>query len=181
VVRERGLEQLTDELLGTVVAVVRPDRPRGTGASWEAIAGQREQIEWLKQDLTLAKVHILLSRRGVVVPYRTLHRFAVAELGFGRRQPTVRVADGNPGREVQVGFGRLGLVPDPATGRCRVAHGLILTAVYSRHMFVYQTLRQTLAEVLCGFEAAWVFCGGVFAVVIPDNISWIRRVRSTRA
>jgi hypothetical protein len=48
-------------------------------------------------------------------------------------------------------------------------------------MFVYQTLRQTLAEVLCGFEAAWVFFGGVFAVVIPDNISWIRRVRSTRA
>jgi hypothetical protein len=182
VVRERGLEQLTDEPLGTVVAVVRPDRPRGTGASWEAIAGQREQITaWLKQDLTLAKVHILLSRRGVVVPYRTLHRFAVAELGFGRRQPTVRVADGNPGREVQVDFGRLGLVPDPATGRCRVAHGLILTAVYSRHMFVYQTLRQTLAEVLCGFEAAWVFFGGVFAVVIPDNISWIRRVRSTRA
>jgi transposase len=124
VVRERGLEQLTDELLGTVVAVVRPDRPRGTGASWEAIAGQREQITaWLKQEITLAKVHILLSRRGVVVPYRTLHRFAVAELGFGRRQPTVRVADGNPGREVQVDFGRLGLVPDPATGRCESRTG----------------------------------------------------------
>jgi transposase len=174
VVRERGLEQLTDELLGTVVAVVRPDRPRGTGASWEAIAGQREQITaWLKQEITLAKVHILLSRRGVVVPYRTLHRFAVAELGFGRRQPTVRVADGNPGREVQVDFGRLGLVPDPATGRCRVAHGLIFTAVYSRHMFVYPTLRQTLAEVVCGFEAAWVFFGGVFAVVVPDNMKAI--------
>lgn len=173
-VRDGGQEQLTDELLGAVVAVVRPERPRGTGASWEAIAGQREQIKaWLAQELTLAKVHILLERRGIVVPYRTLHRFAVAELGFGRRQPTVRVADGKPGQEVQVDFGRLGLVPDPGTGRRRVAHGLIFTAVYSRHMFVYPTLRQTLEDVVAGFEAAWAFFGGVFAVVIPDNMKAI--------
>ena len=174
VTREGGDGQLSEEVLGMVVAVVRPDRPRGTGASWEAIAAQREQIAtWLKQDLTLAEIHMLLGRRGIVVPYRTLHRFAVAELGFGRRQATVRVADGEPGREVQVDFGRLGLVPDPATGRRRVAHGLIFTAVYSRHMFVYPTLRQTLEAVIAGFEAAWVFFGGVFAVVVPDNMKAI--------
>lgn len=174
VAREGGDGQLSEEVLGVVVAVVRPDRPRGNGASWEAIAGQREQIQtWLEQDLTLAKIHMLLGRRGVVVPYRTLHRFAVAELGFGRRQPTVRVADGKPGKEVQVDFGWLGLVPDPATGRRRVAQGLIFTAVYSRHMFVYPTLRQTLEEVVAGFEAAWVFFGGVFAVVVPDNMKAI--------
>jgi len=165
--RGGGDGQLTEELLGAVVGVVRPDRPRGNGASWEAIAGQREQIAmWLKQDLTLAKIHMLLGRRGVVVPYRTLHRFAVAEFGFGRRQPTVRVADGKPGQEVQVDFGRLGLLPEPATGRRRVAQGLIFTAVYSRHMFVYPTLRQTLEDVVAGFEAAWVFFGGVFAIVV---------------
>jgi hypothetical protein len=174
VTREGGDGQLSEEVLGAVVAVVRPDRPRGNGASWEAIAAQREQIQtWLKQELTLAKIHMLLGRRGVVVPYRTLHRFAVAELGFGRRQATVRVADGKPGQEVQVDFGRLGLVPDPTTGRRRVAQGLIFTAVYSRHMFVYPTLRQTLEEVVAGFEAAWVFFGGVFAVVVPDNIKSI--------
>lgn len=157
-----------------MVAVVRPDRPRGNGASWEAIAAQREQLQtWLKQDLTLAKIHMLLGRRGVVVPYRTLHRFAVAELGFGRKQPTVQVADGKPGQEVRGDFGRLGLVPDSATGGRRVAQGLIFTAVYSRHMFVYPTLRQTLEDVVAGFEAAWVFFGGVFAVVVPDNMKAI--------
>jgi transposase len=50
---------------------------------------------------------------------------------------------------------------------------LIVTAVYSRHMFVWPTYRQTLAEVIAGFEAAWVFFGGVFAVVIPDNMKAI--------
>ena len=35
----------------------------------------------LDDDLALTKVHTLLGRRGVVVSYRTLHRFATAELG----------------------------------------------------------------------------------------------------
>jgi hypothetical protein len=38
---------------------------------------------------------------------------------------------------------------------------------------VYPTHRQTLEEVVAGFEAAWVFFGGVFKVVIPDNMKAI--------
>jgi len=172
--RAEGAGQLTDELLGSVVGVVRPERPRGTGTAWDALAGQREQIGgWLEQGLTLTKVHVLLGRQGVVVSYRTLHRFAATELGFGRKQATVRVADGQPGSEVQVDFGRLGLVPDPDTGTRRLTQGLIFTVVYSRHLFVYPTFRQNLAEVIAGFEAAWVFFGGVFAVVVPDNMKTI--------
>ena len=45
--------------------------------------------EWLKQGLELTKVHTLLGRRGVVVSYRTLHRYATTELGFGQRKTTV--------------------------------------------------------------------------------------------
>jgi transposase len=166
-----GVAQLTDALIGQVIAAVRPDRPRGVGQAREALEPHRAQIkEWLNKDLTLVKVHLLLGRRGVVVPYRTLHRFAVDELGFGRRRATVPVLDGDPGVELQVDFGRLGLIPDPARGSRRVAHGLIFTAVFSRHMFVYPTHGQTLSEVIAGFEAAWVFFGGVFKVAIPDNL-----------
>jgi transposase len=169
--RDDGIAALSDELLGTVIAAVRPDRPRGTGAAWESVADEHERIKaWLEQGLTLTKVHLLLERRGVLVPYRTLHRYAVAELGFGRRRATVPVADGDPGVEVQVDFGRLGLIPDPARGARRVTHGLIFTAVYSRHMFIYPTHRQTTEEVIAGFDAAWAFYGGVFAVIVPDNL-----------
>ncbi|MCI0687076.1 MAG: hypothetical protein L0Y54_07565, partial [Sporichthyaceae bacterium] len=90
-----------------------------------------------------------------------------------REQTTVRVVDGDPGSESRVDFGRLGLVPDPAAGARRLVQGLIFTAVYSRHMFVYPTYRQTLAEVIAGFEAAWVFFGGIFAVVVPDSMKAI--------
>ena len=172
--RDGGAAQLTDELLTAVVGGVRRTRPNGKSKAWETVAAQSEQIKaWLDEGLTLTKVHVLLGRRGVVVSYRTLHRYATTELGFGRRRVTVRVADCEPGAELQVDFGRLGLLADATDGRRRVTHGLIFTAVYSRHMFVYPSYRQTLGEVIAGFEAAWVFFEGVFAVVIPDNMKAI--------
>jgi len=90
----------------------------------------------------------------------------------GRGQgATVRVADGEPGVECQIDFARLGLLADPVAGRRRVAHALIFTAVHSRHMFVWVTFAQTLGAVIAGCEAAWEFFGGVFKVLIPDNLS----------
>jgi hypothetical protein len=62
---------------------------------------------------------------------------------------------------------------DPARGRNRVVHALIFTACYSRHSFVWLTHRQTTEAVIAGFEAAWVFFGGVFRTVIPDNMAAI--------
>jgi len=172
--RDGGADQLTDELLAAVVTGVRRSRPNGKSQAWETVAAQAEQIKaWLDEGLTLTKVHALLGRRGVVVSYRTLHRYATTELGFGQRRTTVRVADCEPGAELQVDFGRLGLLTDAADGRRRVIQGLIFVAVYSRHMFVYPTYQQTLHEVIAGFEAAWRFFDGVFAVVIPDNMKAI--------
>jgi hypothetical protein len=93
------------------------------------------------------------GRRGVVVSYRTLHRYATTELGFGQRKTTVRVADGEPTAEVQVDFGRLGLLTDQADGRRR-GGARFDHPVYSRHTFVWPTYWQTLNEVIGGFEAA---------------------------
>ena len=52
-------------------------------------------------------------------------------------------------------------------------HALIFTACYSRHMFVWLSFTQTLAAFVAGCEAAWVFFGGVFKVLVPDNASAI--------
>jgi transposase len=174
-VREGGEEQLTDLLVGEVCLRVRPARPAGHGAAWEALGPEQAAIKaWLDdKKLNLVKIHELLSRKGVEVPYRTLHRFAVAECGFGRRQPTVRVNDGEPGGELQVDFGKMGFLVDPETGKRRLVWALIFTAGYSRHCFVWLTYRQTTQAVISGFEAAWSFFNGVFAVVIPDNMKTI--------
>ena len=176
-VRDGGEGQLSDAFVGSVVEAVRPHRPDGRGEAWLLLVANHELVEdWLKKDkLTVRKAHELLGRRGIVVPERTLHRYAleVCEVGRGRRGTTVRVDDGEPGDELQVDFGRLGLVPDVATGRCRVCQALIFTPVVSRYTFVWLTFRQTIDDVIAGCEGAWAFYGGVFATVIPDNLKAI--------
>jgi transposase len=177
VVRDGGEEQLSDEFVGSVVEAVRPHRCDGRGEAWRLLVADHQLIEdWLKKDkLTVRKVHELLGRRGVVVPERTLHRYAleVCDVGRGRRGTTVRVADGEPGDELQIDFGKLGLVFDGDAGRRCVCHALIFTPVVSRYTFVWLSFRQTIDDVIAGCEAAWSFYGGVFATVIPDNMKAI--------
>ncbi len=163
--------------MGSVLERVRPHRTDGRGQAWGLLVGQHAQIDtWLTKDaLTVVKVGELLGRRGIVVPERTLHRYAleVCDVGRGRRGTTVRVNDGKPGDELQIDFGRLGLIPDPDSGRQRVCQGLIFTPVVSRYTFVWCSLRQTVQDVIAGCEAAWEFYGGVFGTLIPDNLKAI--------
>jgi transposase len=172
--RDGGVAQLTDELIGQVAQAVRPVRPGGHGQAWELLEPRRAEIEaQVKDGLSVVKIGVLLQRRGVAVPYRTLHRFCVERCGFGKTASTVRVADGEPGMECQLDFGYLGLLADPVTGRQRKVHALIFTACYSRHMFVWLSFTQTLAAFIAGCEAAWTFFGGVFKVLVPDNAAAI--------
>ena len=169
--RGGGEGQLTDELLGVVVGAVRPARPAGHGAAWELLAGRKEEIAgWVRRDLTLVKIGELLERSGTVAPYRTLARFAAAECGYSSSRPgvTVPVSDGEPGQEVQADFGYLGMISDG--DRRRRLHALVFTAVFSRYCYVFLTFSQTTVAVIAGCEAAWAFFGGMFTVIVPDNM-----------
>ena len=146
--RDGDESQLTDELLGQVVAAVRPARPAGHGVSWEALVAREAEVTgWVKAGLTLVKIGELLERSGTAVPYRTLARFAAEECGYSSSRPgvTVPVADGKPGEEVQLDFGYLGMIADG--DRRRKLHALVFTAVLSRYCFVFLTFSQTTA---CG-------------------------------
>jgi transposase len=169
--REGGEEQLTDELIGQVVSVVRPVRPDGHGQGWAELEARREQITaWVSAGVPVVKIGILLGRQGVVAAERTLHRFAAERCGAGGKKVTTPVDDGPPGGELQIDFGYLGLIR-AGEGRRRKLHALVFTACFSRLMFVYLTFSMTLEEVIAGCEDAWAFFGGVFRVVIPDNMS----------
>src|SRR6266700_505398 len=89
--------------------------------------------------------------------------------GAGKRPAARRAeADGKPGEEVQLDFGYLGMIGDG--DRRRRLHALVFTAVVSRYCFVFLTFSQTAQAVIAGCEAAWVFYGGMFRVLIPDNL-----------
>lgn len=165
-----GVGEISDKVVAAVVGQLRPGRPGWHGASWARLEGQHEFLkESVEAGLLLTKIRTLLRRRGCDVPYRTLYRYCLAEFQIGGGRETVRVADGKPGHELQVDFGRLGKVGQQSSFR-RVVKGLVLTACLSRHQFCWVTYGETLPEVIEGLEEGWDFFGGIFRVLIVDNL-----------
>ena len=141
--RSGGEGQLTDELIGQVAERVRPHRPDGHGEAWRSASRRR-------------RAHQGLGERG---PHRGQDRdparpprcrrpapdpgpFCRRALRGGQARDQRSASTTRPrASKLQVDFGRLGLVPDGE--RRRVCHGLIFTAVFSRHQFVWPTFTQT--------------------------------------
>ena len=161
---------LTDERLVVLMGALHALPGRAHGDSWALCQGQRAFIEpLLQQRVRLSKVRRLLVRRGVAVPYPTLHRYAVAELGFGRTATTIAVADCGPGEEVQLDTGWMTLLGADETGKRRRIRAWIFTPVLSRYRFVYPAFAESTASAIEACEAAWEFYGGVFKTILPDN------------
>ena len=166
---DEALARAVVERLRPVAAEVFPR------ASEMQLAPHREQIRrWLhpegeRRGLKLAKVHQLLGRCGVDVPYSSLHRYAVVHCGFGkRRRRTVRMAETRPGEVAEVDFGRLGLVWDPESEGRRVHHALLVTLAHSRHQYVHICRSQKLGDVIEGLEDAREFFGGTPGIAAAE-------------
>jgi transposase len=165
-----GEQALDDNVLGAVVAELGELPLREYGEAWRRCDEHRAFIAAkLASQVRLSKVRRLLRRQGIEVPYSTLHRFAVVELGFGRKAATMPVLDGEPGKEIQLDTGWMVLLEPDATGRRRKFRAWIFTPSFSRYRFVWPCRRETTEEAIEACERAWEFYGGVFEVVIPDN------------
>lgn len=173
-------DELNDDVVRRVLLIVQERPLPEPSEQWQTLQAHRARIEaWLKptpqpgeprkRPLRLVRIHELLEREGVLVSYTTLRRFAHAELGFHKKRSTVRIADCAPGEEAQMDFGFMGYVT--IDGKRRKLHALIITLVFSRYMFVWPTLSQTVDDVCEGLDAAWWFFERVVKCVIPDNAS----------
>jgi transposase len=146
-------------------------------AERKAVAEHREHIlEWLgkKRPLRLSKIHTLLVRdHGLVASCDTLRRYAMEELGWQKKEPTILLEDPPAGQEAQVDFGKMGMMLDVATGRTRALWALIVTLSFSRYQFVWPTFAQTTEAVCEGLDLAWWFFGAMAKTIVPDNMSSI--------
>ena len=170
-----GEASLTDARVAVVLERIKsPPAEPAHGEAWLRCEERRAFITGhLEQSVQLTKVHRLLKRIGVEVPYATLYRFAVKELAFGQQAPTIPVADCKPGEEVQLDTGWMTLLEPDLFGKRRRFRAWIFTSVFSRHRFVYPCFPETTVTAIEACEAAWAFFGGVFHVVIPDNTKTI--------
>lgn len=182
---EAGAGEPDEALAARILEELRPGPSSSNpGRTERLLLGHCDQISsWLagetgqKRGLRLTKVHILLTRHGVQVPYSSLYRFAVKHCQFGGQRSTVRMAEVAPGEVVEIDFGRLGLVYDATVDRRRRLWALIVTLVHSRHQYIHTTFSQKLHDFIDGIEDAWEFFGGISARAIIDNL----RAAVTRA
>jgi transposase len=173
-----GADDPDEDLAAAVTVRLKPGpKDASPGETEKKLLEHKEQIRiWLEPDdgykrgLRLTKIQRLLVRQGVEVAYGSLYRFAVRHLEFGKHKTTVRVADCGPGELAEVDFGRLGLIPDPSTGKRKLVHALVVTLVFSRHQYVHLTHRQQVPDLIEGLENAWEYFGGVPARVVLDNL-----------
>lgn len=173
-----ALKQATgseEERVQTMVQAVQVRAPSTPSEPRRRLEEHRKLIcDWLfpssgKRALRLTKVHVLLERRGIDVTYATLWRWAHDVLGWRERTPTVRVDDPPPGEEAQVDFGKMGMIPDPDTGKMRVLWCLIVTLSCSRMQFAWPSFEQTTSAICEGLDEAWKFFGGIVQRVVIDN------------
>ena len=169
----QSLDALGDERLEAILVALKSGGGRPHGEGWDRCVEHLAFIEQKLKSVKLSKVRRLLLRQGVDIPYATLHRFAVSELNYGRRASTMPVADGEPGGELQIDTGWVGWLEPDLFGKKRRFRAWILTAVRSRHRFVWPVFSETTETAIEACEEAWDFFGGVFHVLIPDNTKTI--------
>ena len=166
----QGEAALTEERLAEVLSKLRPPTGRPHGEAWALCEEHREAIsKHLAGGVRLSKARRLLARVGVLVPYPTLHRFATQELGFGRAAPTIPVADGAPGDELEVDTGWVVTLEPDAQGKRRKRKAWVFTPHLSRHRFVWPVERETTESAIEACEAAADFYGGFFKTLKPDG------------
>lgn len=171
--RDEESVELDDAVVAGVATAVKPGAPVSSGEMRSHCREHAKLLDgWLDDGCKGPKLVKLLARHsGVVVPLRTLQRFMSEELGRdGPRRDTVRLAPPPAGQVLEVDFLELGWFVERGTGRRRKMHALLCVASHSGHQFAWPTLDQTQQDVIEGLEAAWRFFGGVFPVLLPDNL-----------
>jgi transposase len=75
-----------------------------------------------------------------------------------------------PGEEMQVDFGSVGPLYDPATGQIRTAYAFVATLSFSRHQYAELVFDQKIATWIGLHRRAFEFFDGVVRRVVPDNL-----------
>jgi len=75
-----------------------------------------------------------------------------------------------PGQEMQVDFGEVGQLYDPASGTIRTAYVFVATLSYSRHQYAELVFDQKVVTWIGLHRRAFEYFEGVPARVVPDNL-----------
>lgn len=162
---ETGTEIPTDEILQSVL---------GPGPQPPKIASSVEQFGEIVKILRKQEVEMvaiwqrLRDNYGYSGSYSSVRRF-VHQLEPKTPEAYARVQI-SPGQEMQVDFGEVGKLYDPASGQIRTAYVFVATLSYSRHQYAEIVFDQKVITWIGLHRRAFEYFGGVPVRVVPDNL-----------
>jgi transposase len=162
---EKGAEVPNDE---TLQAVLGPGpQPPKIVSSLEEYGDVVKKLR--KQEVEMVAIwQRLKDSYGYTGSYSSVRRY-VARLEPEEVEAYVRVHSG-AGEEMQVDFGTVGQLFDPASGRIRTAYVFVATLCYSRHQYAELVFDQKVISWIGLHRRAFEYFGGVPRRVVPDNL-----------
>jgi transposase len=125
--------------------------------------------EWRRQGVEMTAIWLRLQENyGFKGAYGSVLRF-VHRLEPTQPEAVVRVHS-EPGEDLQVDFGYVGMLYDPFTQQMRRTYVFVATLCYSRHQYAELVFDQKVSTWIGLHKRAFEFFGGVPKRVIPDNL-----------
>ena len=141
--------------------------------SWGQIEVHRERIETLVGVVPMSVIHQRLrDEHGLEASVASFRRYMRAHFPTEVRQGEVIIwrPPIDAGAEAQVDYGYMGAWVDPSSGKRRRVWAFSMVLSYSRHLFVYPTLRMDQQAWIDAHVAAAEFFGGLPARIVLDNL-----------
>lgn len=141
--------------------------------TWPEIARHHEAIKTLVGVVPVSVIHQrLVDEAGLEASVASLRRYVRAHFPEEVRRGDVVLwrPEVAPGEEAQVDYGYMGTWTDPATGTARRVWAFSMVLSYSRHLFVYPTLKMDAASWVAAHVAAFDFFDGCVSRIVIDNL-----------
>lgn len=113
---------------------------------------------------------VICERHELKVSYGTFKRFLRAHTGDLTKLNSTCRFETEPGEEVQIDYGKLGLLYDPLRQKKRTVYAFIATLSFSRLKFVDIVYRQDQRSFIASHLRMFDFFGGVPKRLVIDNL-----------
>lgn len=170
--RNHPLPEKTELL--TLFQTFLPTNQRGSPVRNLLVPHKDEIVGLIKDKIHPLKpktaYEVICERHELKVSYGTFKRFLHAQAGeFDKLNSTCRF-ESEPGEEVQIDYGKLGLLYDPLRQKKRTVYAFIATLSFSRLKFVDIVYRQDQRSFIASHLRMFDFFGGVPKRLVIDNL-----------
>ena len=173
----QGIREFDKEKIEAVLPEIIPKitgRPSKSREALEPFRGEIEQLIKQGQDKLKPKsaYEIITEKHGLEgqTSYSSFKRF-IHENGIVHKKSEITCRfEAEPGEQVQIDYGKMGLIYDPLAKKNRTVYAFIGTLGYSRHKFIEFVFSQNQQSFAQSHVRMFNFFGGVPRVIYLDNL-----------